>query len=463
MNATRTWRWIITGLSMAVVAHLVAFALRFADERLYADSGYYLFWTINGLGFHIEHGRWVLALAEWPALLGAVSDSPMPAVILAHSLANVIFLLLATCFALCVLKDERAALALAASQLIGLTHGLFCPVFELYYGTGLIILLHAVVVNADMNGRIKLLLALVLFILALSSHPMAWLLLLGMLSLLDPRDRRPMLLPMLLAALLFAVVRWCGMSVYESAQLGFAKRLISFAPLRLLAPHQLWHEARRVVQNYPDVLALAATAAIILARARKWRSLIIHLFGILVLYILVGLYLPDAPHDRYREQVDFGFAAWTVLVLFSSCWDVLPWRPAILILMLLGFAYRIVEAERIAPYYTARTAWLERLVQQAKDARLRKAIIDPHGISFGTVDDRVALYWSPGMETLLLSARQGPEQAISVITTDDLACPGVPENLDKLVLRCWDVIEPERVNKRYFDLPASHYAPLVTK
>ncbi|MCB9184323.1 MAG: hypothetical protein H6591_10415 [Flavobacteriales bacterium] len=463
MSANRTLRWTTIGLCIGVLAYLAAFALRFADERLYADSGYYLFWTINDLGFHIEHGRWVLALAEWPALLGAMSDSPMSAAILAHSLANVIFLVLTMCFALYVLKDERAALALAASQLIGLTHGLFCPVFELYYGTGLIILLHAVVVNALLNGRIKLLLALMLFILALSSHPMAWLLLLGMLALLDPRDRRPMLLPLLLAALLFAVLRWYGMSVYESAQLGFAKRLISFAPLRLLAPQQLWHEARRFVQHDPDVLALAATAAIILARARQWRPLIIHLSGIVVLYILTGLYLPDAPHDRYHEQVDFGFAAWTVLVLFSSCWAMLPWRPAILTLVMLGFAYRIAEAERIAPYYTARTAWLEQLIQQAKDEQLRKAIIDPHGISFGTADDRVAPYWSPGVETLLLSARQGPDQAISVITTDDFDCPGVTEKLDKLVLRCWDVIEPERVNKRFFDLPASQYAPLVTK
>lgn len=457
MNHARLIRggtWLITGTALL---YLAAFASRFAPERLYADSAYYLFWTVNDAGFHIEHGRWVLALAEWPALLGALFGIGMPKLIVAHSLSNITFLGATVCFALFVLKDSRTALALVAAQFIGLTHGLFCPVFELYYGVGLIIMLHAIIINEHLNGLIKLGLTLVLFVLALSSHPMAWVLLLGALALLDPRDRRPLMIPMLLMVIAFALFRWCGMSAYEGAQLGFAKRLFSFAPLRLFQPSTLLAHWRHVVQHYPDVLALTLLSGIILMKERKRRLFLLFVAGLLMLYVLTQLYLPDAPHDRYREQVEFGFTAWVLLSLLGKAWSLDHWRPAILILLAACLGYRITEAERIAPYYTKRTDWLERLVEETRNAQLGKAIIDPRGISFGTVEDRVAPYWSPGIETLLLSAREGPERAVSVITTDDLECPGVPENLDQVVLRCWDVIGPERMNIRYFKLPASRY------
>lgn len=457
MNRSSAIPWIVGGVCAIVLLYLGSFAYRFADERLYADSGYYLFWTINDGGFRIEHGRWVLALAEWPALLASLFGFEMPALILSHSFANVLFTGLSSLFAGLVLKDERTVLALCAAQLIGLTHGLFCPVFELYYGFALILLLHATLTNERLNGRIRLLLAISLLILALSSHPMAWPLLLGMPFLLDRRDRRAFLVPVTLVTIGFALLRWHSMSVYESAQLGFANRLLSFAPVRLMMPWKLWEELQRALRHYPDVLALAVSGAAILSVEKRWRLLLVHLTGIAALYIAVGLYLPDAPHDRYREQVDFGFSAWTMLVLFAVVWPTRSWRPLLLTLVVLGIGYRIAEAERMSPYYSARTDWLRGLVAEGRAVPSHRAIIDPNGISFGTVNERVAPYWSPGVETLLLSAREGPENTASVITTDDLECPGVPENLDELVLRCWDVLPTTRLNARLFQMPQGEY------
>jgi hypothetical protein len=42
----------------AVILYLFVFALRFAQERLYGDSSYYLLRVINERWFHIEHGSW---------------------------------------------------------------------------------------------------------------------------------------------------------------------------------------------------------------------------------------------------------------------------------------------------------------------------------------------------------------------------------------------------------------------
>lgn len=447
-------------IASVILLYLLAFAWRFADERLYADSGYYLIRSINEGAFRIEHGRWVLAFAEWLPLLGSKLGAGMPAIILLHSLGNVVFLLLSSSFALFLLKDRRAVLLLCASHFIGLTHGLFCPVFELYYGVGLIILLHATLSHAELNGYIKLALSSLLLLLALSSHPMAWLLLAGTIALLDHRDRRAFFIPMLLITAAFAIVRWHGMSVYEAAQLGFAKRLVSFAPLRLFTPAALSEQALRVIQHYPDILALTALCCIVLWRESQRRTLLLLTAGLLLLYVLTAIYLPEAAHDRYREQVDFGFTAWVLLVLFARVWPVQRWRVPVLVLLVLCVGFRVTEAERVAPFYAKRTQWHRDLIATARTHGLQKAIIDPQGIAFGTVDDRVAPYWSTGVETLLLSAKEGPEATVSIITTDDAGCSGVAENLDQVVLRCWDVFDESWLDPRWFRLPRGSYEPM---
>ncbi|MBK9176979.1 MAG: hypothetical protein IPM46_11740 [Flavobacteriales bacterium] len=447
-------------IGSVILLYVLAFAWRFADERLYADSGYYLIRTINEGGFRIEHGRWVLGLAEWLPLLGSKLGADLPAIIRLHSLGNVVFLLLASAYALLVLRDHRAVLMLCTAQLIGLTHGLFCPVFELYYGMSLIILLHATLSHGEMNGYIKLALASLLLLLALSSHPMAWLLLVGAIALLDHRDRRAFFIPMLLITVGFAIVRWQGMSVYEAAQLGFAKRLVSFAPLRLFAPETLMQQALRIVQHYPDTLTLSTLCGIALWHEKRRRTLLLFVVGMLMLFVLTGIYLPDATHDRYREQVDFGFTAWMLLVLFARVWPLERWRVPVPVLLLLCVSFRMTEAERVAPYYTKRTQWHRELVTTARKQGLHKAIIDLQGIAFGTVDDRVSPYWSTGVETLILSAKEGPEATVSVITTDDAVCPGIADNLDYVVLRCWDVFDESWLDPRWFQLPHGRYEPI---
>ncbi|MBK7945407.1 MAG: hypothetical protein IPJ85_08915 [Flavobacteriales bacterium] len=79
-------------LPLATLAYLIVFAWRFADERLYADSGYYLARVINEGGFRIEHGRWVLAFSQLLPLAGAKLGLGMKALILVHSLNNVVWL-----------------------------------------------------------------------------------------------------------------------------------------------------------------------------------------------------------------------------------------------------------------------------------------------------------------------------------------------------------------------------------
>ena len=443
---------------MTVLCLLMFFAVRFADERLYADSGYYLLRTINEGSFHIEHGRWVLAIAEAPALVASLLGTSMDAVIVVYSITNILFLALGIAYALFVLEDRRTALLLAMIHVIGLAHGLFCPVFELYYGVALLVLCIATVWNTHVRSKYRAVLSFLLFIGALSSHPMVWALILGSLLLLNPSQRRSILRPALVIMIAFAMFRGFTMSAYEAGQLAFLQRF-AFPALvvGLLAPDVLMEQARRIILHYPDVLVLSTFCVVVLWWNRQRRAAIIHLLGLFALYLAVGLYLPEPTHDRYREQVDFAFTAWTFIVILLSVWEITVWRPALLTVFVACLGFRLAYIGSIAPSYSARTTWEKELIADARHQGMHKAIIDPMNTAFGTLDDRVAPYWSLGVESLLLSAKDGPERAVSIITTDDLQCPGVPENLDKVVMRCWDVLDPEALSARYFQLGSGSY------
>lgn len=460
-----TERWVpklTLLLCGGIVLFLLMFAIQQADQRIYADSGYYLARVINEGSFHIEHGRWVLALSQVFPLLGVLLGLPMKVLILLHSLNNVLFLVACLWFAARVLQDKRAAVALAATHLVGLTHGLFCPSFELYYGVDLLILFQALLVSGQLGKPARWILLVALFIGALSSHFMM-LLLAGGVLLIGPhwRDRR-LMFTLGIATAAFLAIRFATMSYYESQQIGFIQRLaFPSEVLPLFSLDILGTQLTRAWQHYPDVLLLAIITSIALWRSRQRRMLALFWLVLLAIHVLTGLYMPWPEHDRYREQVDFAAPAWVVIIAAHRLLPLIQWRLPLLVLCILCAGYRMICAEWIAPYYEARTRWQENWISQARSAGLPKVIVDPAGVTFGPPGHKVSVYWSTGVECLLRSAKDGPDAVVSVITTDDLECAGVPENLDKFVFRCWDVLDSSYLNPRYFKLGPGSYVPLT--
>ena len=459
----RLWRIAQAVLPAAVLLFLAVFAVRFADQRIYADSGYYLARVINEGNFHIEHGRWVLALSQVLPLIGVKLGLSMGKLILLHSLSNVIFLALCIWFAAHVLQNKGAALAIAAVHLIGLTHGLFCPIFELYYGVDLLILFQAVLASGGLAPRTRWALLVVLFIGALSSHFMALLLIGGILFLGGYwRDRRLMIV-LGITLIAFMALHFTTMSYYESQQLGFIHRLASPSEvLPLFSLDFLRTQATRALGHYPDVLLLAGLNTIALSRSKQWRVLGLFWSGLVAIHVLTGLYMPWPMHDRYREQVDFAAPTWVVLVGVYRVLPLVNWRLPLVALLIACSIYRMACAEWIAPYYEARTRWQQNWITQARHAGLQKIIVDPAGVTFGPPGHKVSPYWSTGVECLLLSAKDGPDATVSVITTDDLECPGIATHLDKFIFRCWDVLDDGYLDARYFKLPAAKYIHLST-
>lgn len=463
MSGARLWRFGRVGIPVGTLIFLAVFSIQFAAERLYSDSGYYLARVINEGMFRIEHGRYVLALSQVVPLIGSKLGIPMGALILLHSLNNVVFLALCMWFTARVLKNDMAVIALAAVHLIGLTHGLFCPIFEMYYGVGLLILFHATLRTEQLRSPWRWSLLLIFFLGAVSSHFLTALLAIGM--LVQERVWRDRRITFVLATMFIAQIslRLLTLSMYERKGLEFLRFLFDPAKLfELVQPARLGELAHYVLWHYADAVLIAIATITILVRSRLYRQLFVLVTGLLVLHILASLFLPDFLPDRYHEQIHFVHVAWVLLNLCFLLLPEPPFRTVILGLLTAALIFRMVRAEWIAPYYAARTAWIENRIAEAHARGMDKAIV-PWPVQFGLPNHAIDLSWSTSVESLLLSAREGPEATVSLITAQDTLTPEVASQLDRFIFRRWEILDPNWLDPRYFTAPQGSYVPLPQK
>lgn len=452
--------WSFAALfSGAVLLFLAVFAWRFADERLYSDSGYYLARVINEGSFRVEHGRWVLALSQVLPLIGVKLGLPVTALIKLHSLNNVVWL--AGCLvAAWKLGDRTAVIALAAVHLVGLTHGLFCPIFELYYGVDLLILFQAALANDHLHPKIRWSLLVTLFLVVLSSHMFAMLLMAGWLVLHRVwRDKR---LTIALASLFIVngILRAFTISDYEKDHLSFVHRFTDPEALwRIVSPQRTLELLEYTLRHYSDVLILALVSTMILILRRQRLTLLVFVGMLAVFHVLIATKIPDLVHDRYREQVNFVVTAWVVLVFCFHVLNGKDRRPLLVTLLVGSVLFRVAQAEWIAPYYEMRTGLTESRIVVARQHGMHKAIVFSP-VYFGPEHDAIDLSWSTSVESLLLSAKAGPDSTISLITKQDAEVPEVAAALDRFIFRRWDVFDPEWLDERYFRLPAGTYERL---
>lgn len=459
-SAERMSRIVSWALPAAVLAYLAVFAWRFADERLYADSGYYLTRVINDEAFRIEHGRWALALAQVLPLLGVKLCLSLKALILLHSLNNVVWLGTCILFAWRVLRSPQALLALAAVHLIGLTHGLFCPIFELYYGVDLLILFHATWLAGHLRSFTRWALLITLFLAVISSHLFGALLMACLLAMerIWLNRRALSLFAMLFAS--YGVQHALTITLYEKEHLATLLHAGRTGALPQLITPSFWVESLLyAVRHYPDVVILSIVALIGLHRIGALRQTGWLIGMLLALHVVIALKLPGHLHDRYREQVNFAATAWVALLFVLHALPSTRKPNILLIALCLAMVYRIARAEHIAGYYQERIGVLENWVAQARSLGMSKAIV-PGPRYFGPDHDAIDLQWSVPIESILLSSKNDPAGTVSLITTQDVELGNVRDELDGFIFRRWEVMDPGWLNPRYFTAPEGRYIAL---
>jgi hypothetical protein len=151
---------------------MALFAIVFAPERFQADGAYYLFKVVNFEHFQIEHQRYILAVSQILPLVGVKIGLSLNSIFVLNSLNNVVFFYLIFLYAVYYLKDKTAGIAIILFMVFGVLHIQFTPMYEIWYGIILIVLVHTHLIQKRYFLVNDLFFLGIIFITILFSHPL---------------------------------------------------------------------------------------------------------------------------------------------------------------------------------------------------------------------------------------------------------------------------------------------------
>lgn len=452
--------WITDGVIGIAVLFLAWVGIHYAEERQYSDAAAFLLRMTNSGWFYVNNGRWIMPLSQWMVVGGIELGASLRTLIGLYALGNVAVLIIALVVVRFVLRDQRAAVALVATQLLGLAHAHFCPVFEFYHGSMLLVIVLALLRASPEPGIARLLLFATLLFLTLSSHPMAMVVTVFALLLFRVDRSRRFALASVITVLAHLTVRWLVLSDYEAnAMESVGIRLNSWGLSWMFVPGRLYGQAWRAVVHYPDLLLLSL---VILWAAWRVKDRVLAIsfgVGILLIYLLTSLYFPDGRHGVYREIVDYPFIVWTVVALYRSPWDHLSTK-VVGTLLVGSLVFRMILVPLTAETYEARIAWMHDRIEAAHRAGIRRGlVIDPAPIIPPGIDAMHIDALNP-LEVILLSASASPNSTVvlfPVPATDvnDTIGERFDQGLKKEhIPLIWESRSP------YFNLPPTPYRVL---
>lgn len=437
---------------------LAALSVVFYEERLYADSGYYLIKVINHESFHIEHGRLVLMFSQiWP-LLAVQVGMGLKAILLVYSLGHVLFFYLLFVIVKHILKDNASALALILLQFAGIMQSFFAPQFEMYYATGFLILFVSILMKVRLT--VFTVIGLVLLeILILSGHPMSFFLFFFALVYLYLEEGREKGIPYLLFLGIFILgitIKLLTFSEYEESKILFHLNFNANKQYQVLFRYNyLAKLGHHLATYYPDVIFLFIMASVhYISRKQIWRWILMFVFAVGYILFMNAMY-PAIEASRYYEQVYFPFAT---IIVFSFLYDFYRQRGQkwLVYLVVAGIVvYHTLVILEVGVPFRQRNIQMKEMIIKSQRANHKLVMFNekenhqPYS-NFG---------WSYPIESLLISSQGRLPISVTLISQEDYLATmeqGIFQPGD-YIFRVYEPRPLSFLNKRYFNLETGDY------
>lgn len=441
---------------------LLAYSVLLYKARIFADSGFYVAQFINNKFFWIECQRIVLAISQLLPLIGVWTGVEIRYVLLLYSMSHVLFFYFLFIFVYYGLRDRRSGLLIIIFQTVGIMHSFFTPMFELYYGVPLLITFYAIW-RLPYRSPGKLVLLLVLEILILLSHPLAFMLF-PFLLLYDyrkttakPRSYYVVLAIFFLFAVIFKAFFMCS---YESGKLNWQfdytdNRLY----LQLLNPAYYKVLAAYMLKYYAEVIVALVIVLATFIKRREWFRLVL-VAGTFGAYMFLVNSANTIEHSRYMEQVMFPFVPIVFIPLIYGFPE--KGKQGLLNISVLAvsglIAYRLIVIYNGSEIFMQRVQQMEQLIHAARQKGGSKFVVSENAIDHGYTQCN----WSYPIETLLLSAIDGNDIAVTLVPESDMNFEGnsVKIKADQFLFRRWEIKDEKWLNQRYFHLDIGGYRSL---
>lgn len=457
---TRNYFPLLTNLFFIAMA---IFAIVFAQERFQADGAYYLFKLVNYGQFQIEHQRFILAVSQVLPWLGVKLGMSLNSIIILNSLNNVIFFYLVFLYATKYLRDRTAGVAIILFMVFGVLYIQFIPMYEIWYGTILLVLVRSHMVNGRTLFMKDLILLGIIMITILFSHPLLFIPLLFLL-LFDAAERWMIQWKMFfLVVIIFIswyVIKKMFLSTYEAGKISMLDFSWNKAYRDLTHIGYYWSLVKFFFTYYTIpilVYILTMTFYVVRKNYRKLILVSLFLFGHILLINLTHvmdwkltpyferMYMPIIPIIFLPFLYDI-FTQWALRNNYGA------------IILVLIVAWRIGRFTDVGLDFKKQTAQTNLVISEAQKLTGSKFELNPSDNTscMNYVD------WSFTMETLLRSAAIDKNKTLSICTWEDFTEHNNQNRLNNndFMMRRWEVMPDYAMNPNYFIIQHGKYVQL---
>lgn len=459
----RAFQDTFTRWTFLFFALMTVFAVVFAKERFQADGAHYLLHVVQSENFRIEHQRYILIFSQLLAWLGVKVGASLNTTFILNSLNPVLWFFGLFLYAVRFLKDKRAAIGIILTSVLGVLHIQFIPMYEIYYGIPLVLLLYAHIINERVSSIIDIILFAGILCTALFAHPLLPIPIIFVLLYSSFERHKFDLRLLIVSALVIAswyVAKKLMLTEYEAGKMALVtaewntayKQLYHISYYgKLLVFFSTWYTV--------PLLLLVCTCIFLFVRKMKIQLVLVILFFFGHILVVNFTHENDPVLTPYFERMYLPLIPIVLIpFLFTLCRELQFSRSFIVFAMFMVVGWRMARFAHIGHMYLARTYQTEHLIAVASSAEGGKFVMNDYDFRtcYSWAD------WSYVMETLLRSSAINPQRSLSIAIPEDMTEGNNATGLgtDEFLFRRWDVMKDSSLNGQYFILTNGKYITL---
>lgn len=443
-NKISRWKEI---LFHAYFIFMFVMAYQFFKERLYADSSYYIFNTIDSGFFVTPHQRIVLAISEVVPLIFFYLGASLKTIIVAWSLGHVLFYYGVFLIAFYKFRNEGAALAVILLNVIGQTWLYFSPMLEICYGAALLVIFK-ILLDENKLTRSRWFWMIILEIFILTSHPenfVIFFFVIGYDMLKNGFRKNPHIL-LLLVFIATIIFKTQTFSEYEGGKINFMTDTHQNHLYENLWNHaylsDLWSLFR---QHYFDLMLLFLVTLVFLIIKKKILRFSFFVGMIAGVVVLVNATNFARDYSRYNESLYYPLVSIVAIAFSFEVYQVVKnqWQSVLLGACIIIACFRISEIRTNGNYLSLRVQQIEGMIMIAHETRHGKCIVNIENAEH----ERWFLNWSCPIESILLSSMYTPDSTVSLIPNEEFNAidTGILLTENKAIIRRWEIRDNENV------------------
>jgi len=429
------------------------FAIYLFEERLLADSGYYIFKVINYRSFWVEHNRFILIFSQFIPFLGVKLGFELKTILCLYSIGHIIFFYLIFLISRYYYKNKEAGILLLLIQTLGIMSGFFVPMFELYYGAGLLVLFLTILVYSHRKSDWIILLTLSFFIL--TGHPLASIIMLFILAL-HAADQKAKYIKHYIIFVTFIVAvfifkKYTASEYEQGKTTAFINNLLhadyNFKYIRLLSIF--------LFKYYKELIFIELATLIFLIFSKNFFKLTIIIIAFLGTLAIVNISFYGFEQSRYQEQVYFSLS---FIVAYPFIIYLVKNKNQTLKILFSGLAFiliiiRIAGIWNDSNNFTGRVNEIKSNIEQLAVFPERKFAVKKEGLKYNP-------NWSYPIETMFFSSYGlNNNRTITICTDEDINYHDNKSVLlpSQYLFRRWELFDVNTLNTRYFKLDSLSY------